>query len=201
VARTGGTERRHHLIEEAIRAFGRDGYASASLDQIASAVGIRKQTLLYYFPTKDALLEACLQAAGERLAQVISAALAGKETYWDRAEGVIHGVFGLAEEWPEFPMFLREAARLGAEGFERFAGVIDPLRKRAVDFLRAGMDAGEIREQDPALLLFMLYTAVVGSLTEASVLNAVMGKDRGRASLRRREKEVLSFVRNALAPR
>jgi TetR/AcrR family transcriptional regulator len=201
VARKGGTERRHHLIEEAIRAFGRDGYAGASLDQIASAVGIRKQTLLYYFPTKDALLEACLQAAGERLAQVISAALAGKETYWDRAEAVIHGVFGLAEDWPEFPMFIREAARLGAEGFERFASVIDPLRKRAVDFLQAGMDAGEIREQDPALLLFMLYTAVVGSLTEASVLHTVVGKDRSRASLRRREKEVLSFVRNALAPR
>jgi hypothetical protein len=43
-------------------------------------------------------------------------------------------------------------------------------------FLQSGMDAGEIREQDPALLLFMLYTAVVGSLTEASVLNAVVGK-------------------------
>jgi hypothetical protein len=28
-------------------------------------------------------------------------------------------------------------------------------------FLQSGMDAGEIREQDPALLLFMLYTAVV----------------------------------------
>jgi hypothetical protein len=40
------------------------------------------------------------------------------------------------------------------------------------------MDAGEFREQDPALLLFVLYTAVVGSLTEASVLHAVVGKTR-----------------------
>jgi len=111
---------------------------------------------------------------------------------------VIHAVFRLAEEWPEFPMFIREAGRLGAEGFEKFAGVIDPLRKRAVHFLQAGMDAGEIREQDPALLLFMLYTAVVGSLTEASVLNAVVGKDKSRASLRRREREVIAFVRSAL---
>ena len=55
------------LIEEAIRAFGREGYTGASLDQIATAVGIRKQTLLYYFPTKDALLEACL--AGRRRAR------------------------------------------------------------------------------------------------------------------------------------
>ena len=61
--RTGGKERRSTLVEEAIRAFGRHGYNGASLDQIATAVGVRKQTLLYYFPSKDALLEACL--AGE----------------------------------------------------------------------------------------------------------------------------------------
>lgn len=198
MTRTGGEARRRDLIEEAIRAFGREGYSGASLEQIASAVGIRKQTLLYYFPTKDALLEASLQAAGERVAHEMALALEDKQTYWDRAEAVIHAVFRLAEEWPEFPMFIREAGRLGAEGFERFASVIDPLRKRAVDFLQAGMDAGEIREQDPALLLFMLYTAVVGSLTEASVLNAVVGKDRSRASLRRREREVIEFVRSAL---
>jgi AcrR family transcriptional regulator len=200
MSRTGGSERRVRLIEEAIRAFGREGYSGASLDRIAAAAGIRKQTLLYYFPTKDALIEACLQAAGERVAEEIAEALEGKETYWDRAEAVIHAVFRLAEDWPEFPMFLREAGRLGAEGFERFAAVIDPLRKRAVDFLQAGMDEGEIREQDPALLLFLLYTAVVGSLTEASVLNTVVGKDKGRASLHRREKEVVGFVRNALQP-
>jgi AcrR family transcriptional regulator len=198
MTRTGGETRRRDLIEEAIRAFGHEGYSGASLDQIANAVGIRKQTLLYYFPTKDALLEACLQAAGERVALDISNALAGKETYWDRAEAVIHAVFRLAEEWPEFPMFVREAGRLGAEGFERFASIIDPLRKRAVDFLQAGMDAGEIREQDPALLWCMLYTAVVGSLTEASVLNAVVGNDKGTASIRRREREVVAFVRSAL---
>ena len=53
--------------------------------------------------------------------------------------------------------------------------------------LQSGMDAGEIREQDPALLLFLLYTAGVCSLTEASVLNAVVGKDKSQASIRRRD--------------
>ena len=53
-------------------------------------------------------------------------------------------------------------------------------------------------KQDPAMLLFTLYTAVVGSLTEASVLNAVVGADKSRPSLRRREKEVVAFVRAAL---
>jgi AcrR family transcriptional regulator len=200
VARTGGERRKTTLVEEAIRQFGREGYHGASLDGIATAVGVRKQTLLYYFPNKEALLEACLAAAGERLASEIALALEGKEAYWDRAEAVIHAVFGLADEWPEFPMFIREAGRLGPTAFERFAEVIDPLRRRAVDFLQAGMDDGAIRKQDPAFLLFTLYTAVVGSLTEASVLNAVVGANKSRASLKRREREVMAFVRGALQP-
>jgi AcrR family transcriptional regulator len=179
MTRTGGEVRRHALIEEAIRAFGREGYSGASLDQIATAVGIRKQTLLYYFPTKDALLEACLQAAGQRVAEEIAQALEGKDTYWAKAEAVIHAVFALAEEWPEFPMFVREAGRLGAGGIERFTGALEPLRRRAIAFLQDGM---------------------VGSLTEASVLNAVVGEDKGRQSLRMREREVQAFVRSALQP-
>ena len=200
MSRTGGEKRRHALIEEAIRAFGREGYQGASLDQIATACGIRKQTLLYYFPTKDALLEACLRAAGDRLAEVIAEGLEGKESYWDRAEAVIHAVFGLAEGWPEFPMFIRESSRLGPQAFEQLTSNLDALQHRAIRFLQEGMDAGEIRKQDPTFLLFQLYTAVVGSLTEASVLRAMVGEDKSRASLRRREREVVAFVRAALAP-
>jgi AcrR family transcriptional regulator len=200
VTRTGGQGRRRSIIEEAIRCFGREGYHGTSLDTVARAVGVRKQTLLYYFPTKEALLEACLAAAGERLAEALTDALAGKETYWEQAEAVIHAVFGLAEAWPEFPMFVREAGRLGPEAFERFASVLDPLRVRAMAFLQAGMDQGDIRKQDPALLLFTLYTAVVGSITEAGVLRAVVGEDESRLALRRREREVVRFVQDALAP-
>ena len=97
-------------------------------------------------------------------------------------------------------MFIREAGRLGPQAFERFSDVLDPLRRRAVDFLQTGMDDGQIRKQDPAFLLFTLYTAVVGSLTEASVLNAMVGPGKSRASLRRREKEVVGFVRAAMQP-
>ena len=66
--RTGGEQRKIAIVSEAIHQFGRDGYRGASIENIATAVGVRKQTLLYYFPSKDALLEACLTSAGERLA-------------------------------------------------------------------------------------------------------------------------------------
>ena len=160
---------------------------------------MRKQTLLYYFPNKDALLEACLAAAGQRVAEEISTALEGSPDPEERAEAVIHAVYELAGEWPEFPMFIREAGRLGPNAFDRFGSSLEPMRKRAIEFLRDGMEAGEIRKQDPALLLFTLYTAVIGSLTEASVLASFVGKDDARTSLKRREAEVVELVRAALA--
>ena len=116
------------------------------------------------------------------------------------AEAVIHAVYELAAEWPEFPMFIREAGRLGPNAFDRFGGALEPLRLRAIGFLEAGMDAGQIRKQDPALLLFTLYTAVIGSLTEASVLASFVGADDARTSLKRREAEVVELVRAARAP-
>jgi TetR/AcrR family transcriptional regulator len=198
--RTGGERRRTTIVEEAIRQFGTEGYTGASLDSIATAVGVRKQTLLYYFPNKDALLEACLAAAGQRVAEEIATALEASPDPEERAEAVIRAVYELASEWPEFPMFIREAGRLGPNAFDRFGSALEPLRVRAIGFLQAGMEAGQIRQQDPALLLFTLYTAVVGSLTEASVLAAFVGKDDARVSLKRREAELVELVRAALAP-
>jgi AcrR family transcriptional regulator len=199
VPRVGGEARRRELLVEAIRLFGKKGYQGTSLDAVAAAAGVRKQTLLYYFPTKDALLEACVVETSQRVATALSDALDEESSESRKAEAVIHTLFLLAEEWPEFPQFVREASRLGPEVIERFAAALEPLRLRALAFLARGMLDGNIRRQDPALLLFTLYGAVVGSITEAGVLRAVVGEDRSRMALRAREQEVLSFVRNALA--
>lgn len=199
MTRVGGEARRRRLMAEAIRLFGKNGYQGTSLDAVARAAGVRKQTLLYYFPTKERLLEACVVETSERIARALAEALEAETSPSRKAETVIRTVFELAEEWPEFPQFVREASRLGPEVIERFAAVLEPLRLRALAFLANGMKEGQIRRQDPALLLFTLYTAVIGSITEAGVLRAVVGEDRSRMALHRREREVLSFVRSALA--
>jgi len=200
MTRPRGEATRRRLLAEAIKQFGRNGYQGTSLEAVAAAAGVRKQTLLYYFPSKEALLEACVGQTSERVASALSEALEAETSNSRKAEAVIHTIFRLAEEWPEFPQFVREAGRLGPDVVARFAGVLEPLRLRALAFLARGMKDGQIRRQDPALLLFTLYTAVIGSITEAGVLRAVVGEDRGRMALQRREREVLNFVRNALTP-
>jgi TetR/AcrR family transcriptional regulator len=200
VARTGGQERKRQLIAEAAHAFGRGGYDATTLEAVAEAAGVRKQTLLYYFPTKEALFEACVRELATRIATSLERALEGPDEGWARAEAVIRALFRLAEEWPEFPPFLREASRRGPEIVAAIAGELEPLRKRALGFIERGMTEGDFRRQDPTLLLFTLYTAVVGSITEAGVLRAVAGRDSSRTALRRREEELLEFLRGALKP-
>src|SRR5207247_7789705 len=137
------------------------------------AAGVRKQTLLYYFPSKEMLLQACVQETSRRVAESLASALDDAASDSGKAEAVVRTVFRLAEEWPEFPQFVREAGRLGPDVVERFAGVLEPLRLRALAFLARGMKDGQIRRQDPALLLFTLYTAVIGSTPQPGVLPAV----------------------------
>ncbi len=200
MTRSGGAATRRRLVEEAVRRFGKAGYDGTSLDAVATAAGVRKQTLLYYFPTKEALLEACVGEVSARVGTALAEALAAQESESEKAQTVIRAVFGMAEEWPEFPQFIREAARMSPAIITQFAAGLEPLRQRALSFLDRGMASGTIRRQDPALLLFTLYTAVVGSITEAGVLRAVVGEDSSRTALRRREQEVLAFVRSAMAP-
>jgi len=199
MTRTGGKATRRRLLLEAIRLFGAAGYENTSLDAVATAAGVRKQTLLYYFPTKDALLDACVAETSTRVAEELAAALDAESSTEKKAETVVRTLFRLAGEWPEFPQFVRQASRLDPDVIARFAANLEPLRLRALAFLAQGMNAGQIRRQDPALLLFTLYTSVVGSITEAGVLRAVVGEDESRTALRTREREVLGFVRNALA--
>lgn len=58
---------RSSIRENAVAAFARQGYASASMADLANACGISKATLYHYFESKEALLFECLDAYTLRL--------------------------------------------------------------------------------------------------------------------------------------
>ena len=198
MSRLSAEARRRQLLLEAMRQFGQVGFDATTLDSVAEAAGVRKQTLLYYFPSKKELFEACIAEFSAHVNRTLEEVLSGDAQGWDRVETVIRGLFAMARAWPDIPQFIREAARRSPEVARRVAGDLDPLRKRALSFLEQGMEAGVFRRQDPGLLLFTLYTAVVGSLTESGVLRAVAGRAEGASALSRREEELIEFVRRAL---
>src|SRR2546426_5075438 len=99
---------RHRVVDAAVAAFGTRGYDATSLDALAAELGIRKQTILYYFPSKEALLDAAIDRAGGELSRAMEGALAGAGAGWERVEAVVRSVFRLAARRPELLGLIRE---------------------------------------------------------------------------------------------
>jgi AcrR family transcriptional regulator len=190
---------RARAVDAAIVAFGGRGYEATSLDALAAELGIRKQTILYYFSSKEALLDAAIDRAAEDLSEALEEALASAGQGWDRVEAVVRSVFRLAARRPELLGLIREVSRLGPPPAARLTAALDPLIRRATTFLESEMDGGAMRRHDPRLLLLAAYSTVIGVATEVEVMRA-LGYEPTARSLVRRRAELLDFLRSALLP-
>jgi AcrR family transcriptional regulator len=198
MTRTGATRQR--VLDVAVDLFGTRGVDAVSLDEIARAVGVRKQTVLYWFPSKDDLVDAVLEAVAAELAVVIDAASrSAPEAPLDRIDAVVQAVFRPAVRRPALLGLVREMSRLDPVHAERLRRHIAPLVERAVRYLADEMDRGRIRRGDPALVAALAYATVTGIATEPEALRAV-GWRPSAAGLRGLRDEVRAFLRAALGP-
>jgi AcrR family transcriptional regulator len=188
---------RERILDAALSSFGTRGYEATSLDQLAAELGIRKQTILYYFPSKAELLDAVVDACAADLSDTLESALAGAGPGWSRVEAIVRSVFRLALRRPELLGLLREVGRLGAPVSTRLSDNLEPLVKRAREFLEAEMAAGRFRTSDARLLLLSTYSTVLGVATEVEVLRAVGIEPTLRSTVVRR-RELLRFLHSAL---
>jgi TetR/AcrR family transcriptional regulator len=179
-------------------AFAARGYEATSLDSLAAELGLRKQTILYYFNSKEALLEAVIDEAGRQLVAAVEEALGRAGPGLDRVDAVVRSVFALAARHPELLGLLREVSRLGPPPATRLRRRLEPFIDRATAFLEAEMAAGTVRRQDSRLLLLTAYSSVIGVATEVEVLRA-LGVEPTARSLVRRRSELLEFLHSALA--
>jgi len=185
------------VLSEALASFGTRGFDATSLDQLAAELGIRKQTILYYYPSKVELLDAVIDHSSAALAAVLEEALADAGPGWDRVEAIIRSVFRLALRRPELLGLLREVSRLGPPAATRLTDNLDPLVTRAREFLEAEMAAGNMRTTDARLVLLSTYSTVLGVATEVEVLRAV-GIEPTLRSMVIRRRELLRFLHSAL---
>ncbi len=191
------TDTRERILEAATTSFGSRGYDATSLDALAASLQIRKQTILYWFPSKEVLLEAVIARAALELSTTMQAALDGAGVGWARVEAVVKSVFRLASRRPELLGLVREVTRRGPQATSQLISAMGPLVERASEFLRAEMDAGRMRRHDPRLLLLAIYSTVIGMVTEVEVLRA-LGEEPTPRSLVRRRADVLALLRSAL---
>ncbi len=185
------------ILDAALASFATRGYEASSLDALAQGLEIRKQTILYWFPSKEVLLEAVIDRSAIELSGALEDSLATAGDGWSRVEAVVRSVFRLAARRPELLGLVRETGRLGTPAASRLVVALDPLVKRATEFLEAEMDAGHMRRHEPRLLLLAIYSTVIGMVTEVEVVRA-LGEEPTARSLVRRRNEILELLHSAL---
>lgn len=188
---------RERALDAALRSFAARGFEATSLDDVAADVGVSKQAILYYYPSKARLLDAVIDRSAAELSETLEAALDRAGQGWQRVEAVVRSVFRLALRRPELLGLLREVSRLGPPAAPRLMAALDPLVQRARGFLEAEMAAGRMRATDSRLLLLSAYSTVIGMATEVELLRG-LGEEPTLRSLARRRRELLDFLRSAL---
>jgi TetR/AcrR family transcriptional regulator len=198
VTRKGET--RSAILHASVDLFGLRGFAAVSLDEIGAAVGVAKQTVLYWFPSKDELLDNVLLQTSRELAGVIETAIrSAPEEPLARVDAVIKAVFRTAVRRPALLGLMREVSRLEPLRAEKLGVSVQPYVRRATEYLRGEMALGRLRQADPALIVALGYATVTGIATEPEALRAVEWSTT-TAGLRQLRRELTEFVLAALRP-
>jgi AcrR family transcriptional regulator len=193
------SETAQRILDAALVSFGTKGYEGTSLDQVAKTLGVSKQTLLYWYSSKEVLLTAVVDRSAGELRTAFEDALEAAGTGWERIEAVVRSVFRLAARRPELLGLVREVGRIGPPAAGRLTDGISPLVNRATEFLEVEMKAGNLRQHDAKFFLLSAYSMVIGVATEVEVLRA-LGMDLSLRSLVLRRESLLLFLRGALLP-
>ncbi len=188
------------ILDAAERIFAEQGLSGARTDAIAAAAGVNKALLYYYFPSKDALFYAVLDARmeGFRVDALRILSQVGP------AAPILFQYVGAHLDFigahPHYPRLFQRLMLAGGTWNRRLVDEhLMPVGRALNALLRRGMLAGEFRNFDATHTAISLVALIVFYFSAAPVIQLVSGRDPVSAGgLRRRKAEVRRFIRYAL---
>ena len=108
--------RRKEICDAAIRVFHRQGYAKASLSQVAAELGFDRATIYYYFSSKDELFDditrAVLEANAELAQRVANSKMSARRKL---RELIAAMMMSYSKHYPLLYIYIREDLRQVAD--------------------------------------------------------------------------------------
>lgn len=147
-------DRRRTILDVAERSFLERGYAETSMSTIAAELGGSKTTLWSYFPSKEALFAAVLDAKIDAFQQALDATLipsGSVEAALTRFGRVLLQKVMSRDSTRLHRLIVAEVERFPAVGRTFAERGPDRLRRRLCIYLEEAMAAGRLRQGDPAV--------------------------------------------------
>ena len=189
------------ILREATRLFAARGLDATSIQEVADAVGVKKQSLLYHYANKDvlhrAVLEALLSRWNETLPRLLRAA--ARE---DRFDAILDETIGFFVEDPSRArLLLREALDRPDKMRELVAEFVSPWLAVLSENITKAQEHGAIRpDVDPATYVVMVIHLVLGNVATAGTVSSIADKSKSTKVPDRIVREIKRMTRVALMP-
>jgi len=146
------------ILEAALDIFSAQGFRGATVDQIASAAGLSKPNLLYYFPSKDAIHSALLSGLLDTWLDPLRA-LDPDGPPLEEILAYVHRKLEMSRDYPrESRLFANEIV----QGAPRIRDMLSTDLKTLVDqkasIIQRWVDAGQIAPVHPYHLMFSIWS-------------------------------------------
>lgn len=155
--------RRRQLIECAIETIATQGYAQASLAQIAKRAGISKGIIIYYFKSREALVEQIVTEIYTAAVQAVSPQITAQPTVQLRLQAYIRSAVEYIGTHRMRMVALLEIALnfRTADGKLRYGGTSEEWILSTLEaLLRQGQEDGEFRAFDPRVMAVTIRRAI-----------------------------------------
>lgn len=162
---------RTRILREATRLFAAQGYDGTSLQQVAESVGIRRPSVLYHFPNKEALREAVLAHMLAYWKDAIPGILTAATRGGDRLDLALKAMVGFFVDDPDRARLLtREMLDRPDAMRALFSEHLQPWTGLLTGAIRMGQGAGSVRaELDPEAWTLQIITAAIGAVAVGPV--------------------------------
>ena len=173
------TEKREAILGAALEVFSVHGFRGSTIDQIASAAGMSKPNLLYYFRGKEDIFTTLIQ----RLLDTWLQPLRELDDEGDPETELRSYIRRKIEMARDFPRESRIFANEILQGAPRILPMLEGELKALVDekavVVTGWMRSGRIAHTDPYHLIFSIWATTQHYADFDVQVRAVLGKDRG----------------------